>query len=142
MLSYRHDGEINMNRQEKLRKYVKAVVANCKIPYQTDFSYNAYDQEFAERVIDDNVEFAFMEGFQWAEEHPRQPWTSTCDKLPKAHETVLIHCTYDGQYYVGILKRDKTGEYWIIDKYREVIISLADTDYWKYIPELPKGGEK
>ena len=131
-----------MNRQEKLRKYVKAVVANCKIPYQTDPSYNTYDRELAERVIDDNVEFAFMEGFQWAEEHPRQPWTSTSDQLPKANESVLVHGKYDGQCYVCTLERGQFCRYWIIGDDRSAIIPLADTDYWKYIPELPKGEER
>lgn len=77
---------------------------------------------------------AFVEGAQWADEHPKNPWRDAKKELPK-DKGVRIFVSYAGiqssAYYYG-------NNYWSVEGY-----GFCDfVDYWMPIPETPKGGKK
>lgn len=82
-------------------------------------------------------EMLFICGSFWADEHPKSPWISVNDKLPKKKEVVLIHC-----YPYGVITAlfDDAWEgveapvlFYSTDAARQ----LNEVDYWMPIPPIP-----
>ena len=142
-----------MNREKDLRVFAKALADNSKLPYQTDLSYNEWEAELAEQIIDDIVEDAVLEGAQWADNHPRSPWVSTKKKLPKAINieevddcgniqwcachTEKCHVSYFVGYYADSI--DGEHKVWC-DIAGQEVCGPYDVDYWMPIPAIPEEG--
>ena len=57
-----------------------------------------YSKEFEEKMngIDyfnlENIEYAFIDGIEWADENPKSLWISVKESLPKQDEEVIVLC--------------------------------------------------
>lgn len=83
----------------------------------------------------------FINGAQWADKRPKNPWISVKEKLPKDGDIVLLHTSDYGIITALYDKAWKGVEvqqlFYCADKAREE----NECDYWCPIPELPKEGE-
>lgn len=77
----------------------------------------------------DDVCCGFMDGAEWADEHPINPWHSIADgDLPKT----------DGRYIVMAQNGYcHTCQYHTDDRYWDTVGYQSDIKYWMEIPELP-----
>lgn len=88
-----------------------------------------------------NCTAAFREGVKWADEHPKSPWISVKERLPKRPKSKY---NYDNMYFVTregssmafVAIFHKNRKWYIPDhmQYTEIVAP----DYWMPIPELPK----
>lgn len=79
--------------------------------------------------ISTNEYYGFIDGAHWADEHPKSPWISVKESLPKSFVNVVILGEIDRYSRdIAIDYVNSSGEW---DHYINV-------DYWMPIPELPK----
>lgn len=82
----------------------------------------------------DDVCCRFMDGANWADEHPINPWHSFIDgDIPPHNKTCLFNC--DGIIYIGFVRGDNSL---YLEYNLEIHLNINDIDYWMEIPELPK----
>ena len=96
-------------------------------------------QEALKWKTDDNefiAQTAFEAGAKWADEHPKSPWISVKERLPKIGEKVLLNFESVISPKTGVLEECKGRIYW---RFRYFTLTFEDVDYWMPIPELPKG---
>lgn len=90
----------------------------------------------------EHVEYAFIDGIEWADANPKSPWISVEDDLPCNHEELIITGNYYKKETINVITINKHE---IIDNY----MVLCDGGkwnwkydvkpcYWMLIPELPK----
>lgn len=98
----------------------------------------------------ENVEYAFIDGIEWADANPKSTWISVDDDLPCNHEELIENEYYTKKVLVVLASNIdpskkcieicnmcntigsfNTDWYWQITAYYHVV-------YWKPLPELPK----
>lgn len=76
---------------------------------------------------------AFIDGAQWADEHPKNPWHSIADgDLPKVDKRCLL--SFQGGFYIGF--RCASNSIFLEDD-DSLFLDIYDIDYWMEIPKLP-----
>lgn len=81
----------------------------------------------------DDVEIGFMDGAEWADEHPINPWHSIADgDLPEVNKRCLLNI--EGSNYIGF--RCVT-EHVFLEDTPSLSLTINDFDYWMEIPKLP-----
>lgn len=80
---------------------------------------------------------SFIEGAEWADNHPKSPWISVDDDLPCNHEE-LTHSNYTDR--VLISARNGFVEVAFMGKIENVWVweTPIRVSHWMPIPELPK----
>ena len=82
----------------------------------------------------DDVSCGFMDGTEWADEHPINLWHSFIDgDIPPYNKTCLFNC--DGIIYIGFVRGDDSL---YLEHNLEIHLNINDIDYWMKIPELPE----
>lgn len=111
-----------MNREEEIKQAAKEYTKN----------YDCFDGDI------DDIEIGFMDGAEWADEHPANPWHSVADgDLPlKAKNNNRV------EFSVEVLVRlDKNrlafGRYDYTYKSWYVGLQRVYPTHWMEIPELP-----
>lgn len=84
----------------------------------------------------EHVEYAFIDGIEWADKHPKNEWVSVKDYLPKQDEEVLVLCS---ELKVAPFYKISFGH--IVDKtvcqdYNGW--NIPDVVYWFPMPKIPK----
>ena len=93
-----------------------------------------YMEEYNYVNVIDDVSYGFMDGANWADEHPVNPWHSFIDgDIPPYNKTCLFNC--DGITYIGFVRRDNSL---YLKHNLEFHLNINDIDYWMEIPELSK----
>lgn len=72
-----------------------------------------------------------IEGAQWADEHPKNPWRDARKELPVDYKSVLIRYGEDYAHY-GIYRYNHERCYWE----NMSLYHMTPPDYWMPIPEL------
>ena len=82
-------------------------------------------------------DYSFIQGVEWADEHPKSPWISIKDDLPCNHQD-LTHSNYTDR--VLVLSRNGYSEVAFMCIIEDVWEwnTLMNVSYWMPIPELPK----
>ena len=81
----------------------------------------------------DDVEIGFMDGAEWADEHPINPWHSIADgDLPQVDKRCLL--SFQGGFYIGF--RCASNSIFLEDE-DSLFLDIYDIDYWMEIPKLP-----
>ena len=81
-----------------------------------------------------DVSCGFMDGANWADEHPKSHWHSFIEgDIPPYNKTCLFNC--DGILYIGFVRGDDSL---YLEYNLEIHLNINDIDYWMEIPELPK----
>ena len=102
-----------MNREEEIKQAAKEYTKN----------YDCFDGDI------DDIEIGFMDGAEWADEHPANPWHKNIDgDLPKGSGRYLV-MAQNGYCHTCKYKAD--SRYWDTVGYQ------SDIAYWMEIPELP-----
>lgn len=83
----------------------------------------------------DDVSCGFMDGAEWADEHPKSPWHSVKDgELPQEAKDCIF--SYQGELYKGFMFDDKSLHF--DDEFSPTLdININEVDYWMEIPKLP-----
>lgn len=86
----------------------------------------------------ENVEYAFIDGIEWADNHPKSPWINVDDDLPCNHEE-LLNAKYETKQ-VFVLK---AGDFPYIDYMLKIDgkwtwFAYKTSKFWMPIPQLPK----
>lgn len=115
-----------MTRQEEINKVAKEFSSEITEVYK--YSYKD----------------GFIDGCEWADNHPKSPWIRVNDDLPCNHEEftcksrmstklVLVR-TRKATYFVNYMIKDKYKWKWFcsVDDIKDEI------EYWMPIPNLPK----
>lgn len=91
--------------------------------------------------IDDYTQAGFIAGAKWADEHPKSPWISVKERLPKEDVDVIIHTRFQG-VFVGNFRGLSSDNHpiWEISNYNGYYYDIYDVDYWIFNPEPQKGG--
>lgn len=94
-----------MNRKEDLKKaaeqYELTVLDNADL--HVNYEEDNYDAG-ARDAIAQFVSKAFVDGVEWADTHPKNPWISVNDRLPEENANVFFILTWRGihrEYYAG-----------------------------------------
>ena len=102
-----------MNREEEIKQAAKEYTKN----------YDCFDGDI------DDIDIGFMDGAEWADEHPANPWHKNIDgDLPKGSGRYLV-MAQNGYCHTCKYKAD--SRYWDTVGYQ------SDIAYWMEIPELP-----
>lgn len=84
----------------------------------------------------------FKHAVEWADEHPKSPWISVKERMPKDGEDVIFNVKFEGAF-VGIFEGVYNGQpWWKASDHNGNHIDMYNVNYWMPIPELPKGGEQ
>lgn len=85
--------------------------------------------------------YGFIEGARYSDQHPKSPWISVNERLPKRSKSKY---NYDNMYFVAregcsmafVAILHKNGKWYIPDhmQYTEIVAP----DYWMPMPKLPK----
>lgn len=94
----------------------------------------------------------FINGAQWADEHPKNPWISVKDRLPEDGQIIVLYITqtisgggeknvehqmvverYKGRFTCDRMEQQRMGGYMF-----DIVVK---TTHWLPMPQLPKGGE-
>ena len=106
-----------MNREKEIKQAAKEYTKN----------YDCFDGDI------DDIEIGFMDGAEWADEHPVNPWHKNIDgDLPKKSGRYIV-MAQNGYCH--------TCQYHTDDRYWDTIGYQSDIKYWMEIPELPKKEE-
>jgi hypothetical protein len=74
-----------------------------------------------------------MDGAEWADKHPANPWHSAKDgDLPPFNKVCLFNC--NGTTYIGFVRGDESL---YLENNLGLSLSINDINYWMKIPELP-----
>lgn len=92
--------------------------------------YAQYDA-FANCNIDD-VWRGFVEGAQWADEHPVSPWHSVADGNLPPNNTYCLFPSIIDEFEVGYVQNG-----YVHFNDTEKPCPLKDIEYWMEIPKLP-----
>lgn len=80
-----------------------------------------------------DVGCGFIDGAEWTDEHPANPWHSVKDgDLPPFNKVCLFNC--NGTTYIGFIRGDESL-YLENDLY--LSLSINDINYWMEVPKLP-----
>ena len=94
--------------------------------------------------IDSDIQNAFYQGAKWADKHPKSPWISVNDDLPRNHSDLVL--TYNGipfstkrvlvmtdvhTLFLCEMKKDDRGWIWNYSTKDKIT-------HWFPIPEFPK----
>lgn len=89
----------------------------------------------------------FVEGAQWADEHPKNPWRDAKKELP------LKENHKDGLWGQEVLARTQSGNYYRMrvrenGEWQNLVLNeqswwlyTGKVTHWMPIPDLPKGGD-
>ena len=80
----------------------------------------------------DDVECGFIDGAEWADEHPINPWHSIADGDFPPNNTYCLFPSIIDEFEVGYVQNG-----YVHFNYTEKPRSLKDIKYWMEIPELP-----
>ena len=94
----------------------------------------------------ENMEHAFIDGIEWADDNPKSPWINVEDDLPCNHEVLITTGGYYKKETIIVITIDRYG---IIENN---YMGLDDNGkwgwkyggvpcYWMLVPKLPKGCE-
>lgn len=117
-----------MTREEEIKQNAEAY-ADTKAETVANFQRNP--------IVED-----FINGAQWADEHPKNPWISVEERLPEDNKTVLVW--FGGYYTVAVIRDNEwwdctgyqTGGGWsALDKIPD--IACGYITHWMPIPKLP-----
>lgn len=112
--------------REAAEQYKVAALDNADL--HVNYEEDNYDAEARSAIIDFTPK-AFIAGIEWADEHPKNPWISVKDRLPKDRDHVFTAggtCAYsillyhDGRFYQSLQQGLYDG----------------GVTYWMPIPEL------
>lgn len=81
-------------------------------------------------------EYSFIQGAEWADEHPKSSWISVEDDLPKQDEEVIVLCN---ELKVAPFYKISFGH--IVDKtiYKDYNgWNIPGVIYWFQMPKIPK----
>lgn len=93
-----------------------------------------YMEEYNYVNVINDVSYGFIDGANWADEHPKSPWHSFIDgDIPPYNKTCLFNC--DGIIYIGFVRGDDSL---YLEYNLEIHLNINDIDYWMEIPEVPK----
>lgn len=95
-----------MNREEDLKKaaeqYELTVLDNADL--HVNYEEDNYDAG-ARDAITQFVSKAFVDGVEWADAHPKNPWISVNERMPEENENMIIMCEhgaiFNGTYSKG-----------------------------------------
>lgn len=125
-----------MTRKEEI---ITAAVERADRHEIAERELNNYNNKFYfyERIYDSEIA-SFAVGAEWADEHPKCPWISVKDDLPRNHKELISSEDKRNTLYVitlvhsfVVLSRMEKFEgewHWTTD----------EPAYWMPIPELPK----
>ena len=115
---------------------------------QIAVAFDDYSDERKLSTFDDfeytDIQVAFEEGAEWADNHPKSPWISIDEDLPCNHEE-LIHFGFTNNVlviddkqntFIAFMKKYKDNE-WIWDSTNNFVF-LPLITHWMPIPKLPK----
>ena len=80
---------------------------------------------------------SFVEGAEWADNHPKSPWISVDDDLPCNHEE-LVRSNYTDRVLVSSRNGYFEIAFMSIIGYVWEWSTLINVSYWMPIPKLPK----
>lgn len=84
-------------------------------------------------------EAAFETGATWADEHPKSPWVSVKERLPKIADSDLFG-TGEKQTML-VLTASRTGRGYSVNRWNgHEWLYTGDVGYWMPVPQLPKKG--
>nr|DAK50980.1 MAG TPA: Protein of unknown function (DUF551) [Caudoviricetes sp.] len=102
-----------MKREKEIKQAAKEYTKN----------YDCFDGDIGD------IEIGFMDGAEWADEHPANPWHNNIDgDLPKESGRYLV-MAQNGYCHTCKYKAD--SRYWDTVGYQ------SDIAHWMEIPELP-----
>ena len=111
-----------MTREEEIRK------ASAKIKGYYDWEHDA-----------------FIEGAQWADEHPKNPWIRVKDQLPENGKQVIFMCSRRRpiRVYYGWYREFCDGDraFMTIDP-SATSWTIGRVTHWMPFPQLTKGGKR
>ena len=111
-----------MNREKEIIQAAKEYTKN----------YDCFDGDI------DDIEIGFMDGAEWADKHPANPWHSVkAGELPQAGKVCMFG--YQGKLYKGFMYKD--GALHFDDEFSPML-DINELDYWMEMPELPTELEK
>lgn len=106
-----------MNREEEIKQAASEYTEN----------YGCFNCDLGD------VGCGFIDGAEWADEHPANPWHSVKDgDLPPFNKVCLFNC--NGTTYIGFIRGDESL-YLENDLY--LSLSINDINYWMEVPKLP-----
>ena len=106
-----------MNREEEIKQAASEYTEN----------YGCFNCDLGD------VGCGFIDGAEWADEHPANPWHSVKDgDLPPFNKVCLFNC--NGTTYIGFIRGDESL-YLENDLY--LSLSINDINYWTEVPKLP-----
>lgn len=125
-----------MKREEEIEKSVYDYSKKIE-ERMNSFDYFNYE----------HIEHAFIDGIEWADANPKNPWISVEDDLPCNHEELV---TTDGHYEKNTICVITINKYGIIEGNYMVLYDDGKWEwrfgvpapcYWMLIPKLPKESE-
>ena len=110
----------------------------------------SYEYINSDAVRPENMQLAygdFVNGVQWSDEHPKSPWISVKERLPKkTRELELLEDEHDKVVIVCMRFREAVTAYLDAEEIWRLYPTghpfYGEITHWMPIPELPKGGEK
>lgn len=74
---------------------------------------------------------AFIDGTEWADEHPESPWIKFMERKPDTMCLVLVY--HDEEAFTAYFKEFYGVSYWRVNG---GLIEVSENDYWMLIPKL------
>ena len=96
----------------------------------------------------EHIEHAFIDGIEWADANPKNPWISVEDDLPCNHKE-LMENEHKTKKVLAVMRSDKsssknieicymTNQYCSIGNWYWINTLKTHVTHWMPLPELPK----
>ena len=126
-----------MTREEQIKKQADIYTDDA-----SNYTEWSDDGGWSDTNDIDLVEKAFIEGAEWADNHPKSPWISVDEDLPCNHEELIfLGGLIEGSETIEVFARNEYGDIWtdyMIYENGKWRWNDFEPAYWMIAPKLPK----